>query len=257
MAAWKAIVSGSSLRAAAVEHRRQVGAAAEPGLGGDDEARVHVHRRHVRIVHVRDQRDARGPEARIALGAGNFLAEFGRELAVHGRDSARRPSRTPGRASSPSRRRRRAAPVWSVRSHGVRTKRPAARSDSGAPAAAPPPTASNAAQMSSRSCSNQARARALAGFQRRRVGEGRGHGGRSLRSSCRRNAVRLPHRLAERHGGGHRHIERAQTGPHRDDQPGVGRRVHGLRHPGRFAAEQQDVVGAVGVVEIAAVCARW
>ena len=34
---------------------------------------------------MRDQRDAGGPEARIVVGAGNLLAEFRRELAVHGR----------------------------------------------------------------------------------------------------------------------------------------------------------------------------
>ena len=76
---------GIVLRAAAVEHRREVGAAAEPGLGGDDEARVHVHGRHVRIVRMRDQRNARRPEARIGVGAGDVLAEFRRELAMHGR----------------------------------------------------------------------------------------------------------------------------------------------------------------------------
>ena len=86
MAAWKATRVGIVLRAAAVEHRRQVGAAAEPGLGGHDEARVHVHGRHMRVVRMRDQRNARGPEARVVVGAGNFLAEFRRELAVHGRD---------------------------------------------------------------------------------------------------------------------------------------------------------------------------
>ena len=69
------------LGAARVEHRRQVGAAAEPGLGRDHEARVHVHRRHMRIPRMRDQRDAGGPEARIGVGARNFLAEFRRELA--------------------------------------------------------------------------------------------------------------------------------------------------------------------------------
>ena len=139
MAAWNATRVGIVLRAAAVEHRRQVRAAAEPGLGRDDEARVHVHRRHVRIVQVRDQRDARGPEARIVGGAGNFLAEFRRELAVHGRDSARRPSRTRGRASSPSRRRRparrndRCAATACARSGRLRGRA------SGAPRAARPP----------------------------------------------------------------------------------------------------------------------
>ena len=76
---------GIVLGAAAVEHRRQVGAAAEPRLGGDHEARVHVHRRHVRIVQMRDHRHARGPEARIVGRARDLRAEFRRELAVHGR----------------------------------------------------------------------------------------------------------------------------------------------------------------------------
>jgi hypothetical protein len=49
---------GIVLGAPAIEHRREVDAAAEPRLGGDDVARVHVDRRNVRVVHVRDQRDA-------------------------------------------------------------------------------------------------------------------------------------------------------------------------------------------------------
>ena len=76
---------GIVLGAAAVENRREVGAAAEPRLAGDDEARVHVHRRHVRIVRMRDQRNAGRPEARIAFGARDFLAELRREFAVDGR----------------------------------------------------------------------------------------------------------------------------------------------------------------------------
>ena len=40
----------------------------------------------MRIVHVGDQRNAAGPEARVLLGAGNVLAELGREFAVHGGD---------------------------------------------------------------------------------------------------------------------------------------------------------------------------
>ena len=77
---------GVVLGAPAREHRGQVGAAAEPGLRRHDEARVHVHRRHVRVVHVGDERNAGGEEARIVGGAGNVLAEFRREFAEHGRD---------------------------------------------------------------------------------------------------------------------------------------------------------------------------
>ena len=40
----------------------------------------------MRVLHVGDQRDAARPEARIFLGAGNILAELGRELAVDGGD---------------------------------------------------------------------------------------------------------------------------------------------------------------------------
>ena len=77
---------GIVLRAPALQHRRQVGAAAEPGFGGDDEARVHVHRRHVRVVQVGDERNAGGEKARVVGGAGNLLAEFRGEFAEHRRD---------------------------------------------------------------------------------------------------------------------------------------------------------------------------
>ena len=76
---------GVLLRAPGGEHRRQVAAAAEPPFGRHHEARVHVRGRHVRVVRMRDERDAGRPEARIVLGAGDLLAELGRELAVHGR----------------------------------------------------------------------------------------------------------------------------------------------------------------------------
>ena len=77
---------GVVLQAALIEQRGQIGAAAEPGLGRHHEARVHVHRRHMRVLQMGDQRDAGGPEPRIGFGSGNFLAEFGREFAEHGRD---------------------------------------------------------------------------------------------------------------------------------------------------------------------------
>ncbi len=77
---------GIGLAAAAIEQRRQVGAASEPGPGGHDEARIHVYRRHVRIVRMCDEGNARGPEPRVGIGAGNLPAEFRRELAEHGRD---------------------------------------------------------------------------------------------------------------------------------------------------------------------------
>ena len=52
-----------------VRRRSSTGVRSAPppnqALRGHDEARVHVHRRHMRIVQMRDQRDARGPEARV------------------------------------------------------------------------------------------------------------------------------------------------------------------------------------------------
>ncbi len=125
---------GIVLGAAGIEHRREVSAAAEPGLGGHHEARVHVHGRHVRVVQVGDQRDARRPEPRIGVGAGNVLAGIRGRTRRARSSNARRPSRTPGRASSTSRRRRRGRRRGSVRCQGVRSKRPAGRSDSVLPA---------------------------------------------------------------------------------------------------------------------------
>ena len=52
-------------------------------------------------------------------------------------------------------------PLWSVRLQGVRTKRPACRSASGAPGGSACSSPSKAAQMSSRNASNQVFARAL------------------------------------------------------------------------------------------------
>src|SRR6185437_8153475 len=67
-------------------HRRQIGAATEPALGRDHVACVEMYGRNVRVLHVRDHRDAGGPEARILLGAWHRLRKIRRELAVDGRD---------------------------------------------------------------------------------------------------------------------------------------------------------------------------
>ena len=91
---------GIVLGAPAVEHRRQIGAAAEPGFGGHDHAGVHVHRRHMRIARMGDQRDARGPEARVLGGARICLPNSGAKSPCTV-ELARRPSRTAARASSP------------------------------------------------------------------------------------------------------------------------------------------------------------
>src|SRR5690606_32932106 len=59
--------------------------AAEPPFRRHDESRVHMHRRYVRVLHVGDQRYARGPEAGVFRCAGDLGAELRRELAVHRR----------------------------------------------------------------------------------------------------------------------------------------------------------------------------
>ena len=99
---------GIALRAATVEHRGEVGAAAEPCFCRNDKARVHVHRRHMRIVQVRDQRDARGPEARVVGGARESPCGIPARIRRARSSNAPRPSRTRGRASWPSPRRHRA-----------------------------------------------------------------------------------------------------------------------------------------------------
>ena len=99
---------GIVLGAAAIEHRRQSAPPPNQALLVDHETRVHVHRRHVRVLQVGDERDAGGPEPRVGFGAGNLLAEFGRELAEHGRDVHADLLEHAARASSTSRRRRRA-----------------------------------------------------------------------------------------------------------------------------------------------------
>src|ERR1700691_1178916 len=68
------------------EYRSQIGAAAEPPLGGAQMPRVHVRGRHQRRARMRDQRNSARPEARILRRAGNLAAELGRELAPHRRD---------------------------------------------------------------------------------------------------------------------------------------------------------------------------
>ena len=170
---------GIVLGAAPVQHRREVGAAAEPRLGGHHEARVHVHRRHVRVVQVRDQRNARRPEARVGVGARDVLAEFGRELAKHGRDvdadllehAPLHHRHDPAAAGSAL-----ADPAFELPISGkpeigwprrgrcgsracAQSGRRGARQT--APAGKASSSASNAAQISSRRRSNQARARAL------------------------------------------------------------------------------------------------
>ena len=69
------------------DRRVEVGAAAEPALGGGQEARVHVHGGHVRVGHVRDEADAGGEEAAgPPRRRGCDLANSGANCAADGRD---------------------------------------------------------------------------------------------------------------------------------------------------------------------------
>ena len=77
---------GILLRAPDIEHRRQVGAAAEPLAARHHHAGIHVDGRHMRVLHVGDQRDAARPEPRVLLGAGHLCPELRCELAMNGGD---------------------------------------------------------------------------------------------------------------------------------------------------------------------------
>ena len=171
MAAWKVRRVGVLLRAARVEHRREVGAAAEPPLAGHHDARVHVHGRHVRVHGMGDERDAGGPEARVLRRRrGSACGTRVRTRRTRSR-CGRRPSRTRGRASgwhdAAAALGRRCGPF---RSQGVRTKRPGGRSASGAPAGRSASSRSKAAHKSSRSVSNQLRAALLLHVERSGAG---------------------------------------------------------------------------------------
>ena len=157
-------MSGSSW----VRRRSSTGVRSAPppnqARDGHDEARVHVHRRHVRIVQMGDQRDSRGPEARIGFRAGDLLAECRREFAVHRRAMDADLLEHAARASWTSRRRRpgrrcgRSAAMVCARSG------PASAGPSGHPSAVRPP-----APRRPRRC--------------RRAGSRTRHGQRALRAS--------------------------------------------------------------------------
>mgnify|MGYP003346976568 CR=1 FL=1 len=76
-------VSWADIEASSGLSRTQIRAAAEPRFRRDDEAGVHVHRRYARILHMGDQADAAGPEARVFARAFHLLGEVGREGAEH------------------------------------------------------------------------------------------------------------------------------------------------------------------------------
>ena len=125
MAAWKAIAVGVVLRAPAVEHRASGRRRRRTRLfGRHDHARVHVHGRHVRVLRMRDQRDAGRPEARdrprrreSARGTPARTRRCTVETCTP-TFSKTRPCMIDMTPPPPG------APVWSVRCQGVRTKRP-------------------------------------------------------------------------------------------------------------------------------------
>ena len=82
----KSLGVGIALVATPVEHRRQIRAAAKPLLGRDDETRVHMHSRDIRIARMGDQRNPRGPKARIGRRALNLAGKFGSESSKNLRD---------------------------------------------------------------------------------------------------------------------------------------------------------------------------
>ncbi len=61
-------------------HRREVTPSPEPAAGGDQHAGIEVGRGHFRALHVRDQADAAGPEARVLGCTGDLGTKFGGEL---------------------------------------------------------------------------------------------------------------------------------------------------------------------------------
>ena len=114
-------------------HRRQVAAAAEPALGGDQHPRVEVRRRHARALHVRDQADAARPEPRILLGAGDLARNSGLNSPHDGGDVhphllEHPPAHHAHYAATPI------EPSAVGRRHAVRTKRPAGCSAQARPA---------------------------------------------------------------------------------------------------------------------------
>ena len=108
-----------------------------------------------------DEGDAARPEARVLLRRpGSAWRIPGRRCRARSRYGSR-PSRTRGPTISAMTPPPPSAPSFSVRVHGVFTKRPGALpSQPGRPSASSS-TASSAAQISSRKCSNQSRARSF------------------------------------------------------------------------------------------------
>ena len=185
-------------------------------LRGDDEARVHVHGRHVRVPGMGDQRNARGPEARVLGGARDLLAEFRRELAEARSRRGRRPSRRRGPCSIAM-----APPppgCAGMVGAGPRLAHETARRvvrHAGEPRAGRP-RAPRKLAISCRPAASRTRSRArpCAGFDVRLRSVMRlvAAMSRPLRTrQLRHEPHSLPQRLAQHHGGRDRDIERAQA----------------------------------------------
>ena len=69
------------------DRRIEVGPAAEPCLGGSEEAGVHVHCGHMRVRHMRDKADAcRNEPGRVGAGTVDRACKFLGEATANGRD---------------------------------------------------------------------------------------------------------------------------------------------------------------------------
>ena len=60
----------------------------------------------------------------------------------------------------------------------------------------------------------------------------------------------LPQRLAQNHGGGHRHIERTQSRPHGNDKSRLRGLMHLVGNACGFAPDENDVVRAEGEIRV-------
>jgi hypothetical protein len=57
-------------------------------------------------------------------------------------------------------------------------------------------------------------------------------------------AAGLAQRLGQRNRSGERDVERAGARGERNDDPGIGRAMHEIGHPGAFATEEQRIAGS-------------
>ncbi len=72
------------LRTTAIQYRGKICSATKPSLGScDKKTRVHVNRRHIRVLHMCDQRNTTCPELWRNLRTRNLFPEFRRKFTMH------------------------------------------------------------------------------------------------------------------------------------------------------------------------------